>query len=333
MRSEKLISLLLVCLVLQSCFKKDEMIAPHPRGDVKTDTIAMTENYLNQVYFSLDSEKVMSVNVKTLFDLGFECSRTGWHVILNTGDFMKAGDLGAVAFGQPFDTIGLNMRFDKSDGNPDSTAIGQWFTVTGADTVSNGHVYAVSRGLDELGNPLGLYQLIFDSLKNNSYYFRYAPLKGGTISTGIVVKNRNVNYQFFSLKTGLVVPVEPQKQKYDLLFTQYTTMLYTDQGIPYPYLVTGVLSNRFGIEVAVDSTIDFMSITHEKAVTMKFSNALDAIGYDWKYYNFTSGVYTIRPKLNYVIHGVSGFYFKLRFVGFYNKEGLKGYPVMEYQRL
>lgn len=309
------------------------MVAPHPRGDLKTDTISMTENYLYQVYFSLDSGREVRSNIKTLFDLGFECSNAGWHVILNTSDFMKVADMGEVALGQAYDTAGLKMLFDKSDGNPDSNAIGQWFDVSGTDTVSNGHVYAISRGLDELGNPLGLFQVKFDSLKNNTFYFRYAPLRGGAISSGAVSKNPGVNYLYFSLASGSVLPVEPPKETYDLLFTQYTTMLYTDQNIPYPYLVTGVLLNRNSVEVAVDSTADFLAITREKALTMYYSRAMDGIGYDWKYYNFSTGVYTIRPNLSYVIHAVSGNYFKLRFAGYYNKDGLKGYPVIEYQKL
>ena len=130
-----------------------------------------------------------------------------------------------------------------------------------------------------------------------------------------------------------MLPVEPQQQTYDLLFTQYTTMLFTDQGIPYPYLVTGVLLNRSIVEIAVDSTTDFFSITHDLALSVSYTKALDAVGYDWKYYSFKTGVYTIRPKLSYIIHGVSGLYYKLRFVGFYNKDGLKGYPVIEYQQL
>ncbi len=332
-RTAILILFAVLVFSLQSCFKEDEKIAPHPRGNVQTDTVPMTENYLYQVYFSLDSGKIISTNVKTLFDLGFECTPAGWHVILNTSDFMKVADLGKVTFGQPYDTTGVQLLFDKSDGNPDSTAIGQWFTLAGADTISNGHVYAVSRGLDELGNPLGLYQLIFDSLKNNTYYFRYAPLKGGASAPGIVNKNPGVNYMFFSLKTGEMVPSEPPRQKYDLLFSQYTTMLFTNQGIPYPYLVTGVLLNRHLVVTAVDSTADFSSITREKALTLNYTKAMDAIGYDWKYYNFSTGVYTIRPKLNYIIRSISGFYYKLRFVGYYSKEGLKGYPVIEYQQL
>ncbi len=325
--------LLLIAIGFQSCFKEDEMVSPHPRGDIMTDTIPMTVNYLNQVYFSLDSGKVVSANVKTLYDLGFECSQTGWRVILNTGDFMKVADLGKVPFGQTYDTIGLIMLFDKSDGNPDSNAIGQWFEISGADTVSKNHVYALSRGLDELGNPLGLYQVIFDSLRNNMYYFRYAPLSGGTISSGAITKDPEVNYVFFSLKSGSAVPGEPSKDTYDLLFTQYTTMLYTNEGFPYPYLVTGVLLNRYMVVAAVDSIVDFLAITRDIAMTMNYTKALDGIGYDWKYYDDETGNYTILPNLSYVIRGVSGFWFKLRFVDFYNKEGLKGYPVIEYQRL
>jgi hypothetical protein len=333
MRTVSFFLLMLFILALQSCFKEDEIVIPHARGGVLTDTIPMTENYLYQNYFSLDSGKVVSVNVKTIYDLGFECSNTGWHVILNSSDFMKAADLGVVPFGQPYDTTGFKLQFDKSDGDPDSTAIGKWFTINGNDTISNNHVYAVSRGLDEYGNPLGLYQLIIDSLKNSTYYFRYAPLGGGPGFSGKVVKKSAVSYMYFSLKTGAEVSIEPPQQTYDLLFTQYTTLLFTSEGIPYPYLVTGVLLNRHAVIAAVDSSADFLSISRDMAITMTYSRNMDAIGYDWKFYNFTTGVYTIRPNLNYIIRSVSGFYYKLRFVAFYNEDGLKGYPMIEYQQL
>ena len=333
MRTASFFLLPLMSMIFQSCFKKDQMIAPHPRENVLTDTIPMTQNYLHQVYFSLDSAKIVSMNVKTVYDLGFECSRSGWHVILNTSDFMKVADLGSVPFGNPHDTTGLKLSFDKSDGNPDSTAIGRWFTISGQDTLASNHVYAVSRGLDELGNPLGLYQLILDSLKYNTFYFRYAPLKGGPVSSAAVTKNPEVSYIFFSLKSGSVVPVEPPSQTYDLQFTQYTTLLFTSLGFPYPYLVTGVLLNRHKVEAAVDSTLDFSTINREQAMSMTYSKAMDAIGWEWKAYSFSTGVYTIWPNRNYFIHTVSGSYCKLRFIGFYSKDGLKGYPVIEYKIL
>ncbi len=319
---------LLAALALQSCFKKDAQLTAHPRGD----TIAMTENYLYQLYFNLDAGKVISSNVKTASDLGFECSAQGWHIILNTSDFMKVADLGQVTFGQAHDTVGVNWKFDKSDGNPDSVAIGRWFRLSGSDTVSSKHVFVVNRGMDELGNTLGLYQLIVDSLKNGTFYFRYCPLKGGAGQAAAVTRDPRVNYMWFSLKTGTVEHFEPPVTNYDLLFTQYTTMLY-DGTIPYPYLVTGVLTNRSGMEVALDSLDAFPAVTRDIATKLTYSKNLDAIGYNWKYYSFKTGAYTLRTKNCYLIRTVAGVIYKLHFIGFYNLKGEKGYPVIEYERL
>jgi len=325
--------LLVTAIALGSCFKEDEKVPPHARGEVKTDTVPLTENYRYQVWYSLDSGTIVRKEIKTNFDLGFDCRPNGAAIILNTADFMKVIDLGEVPFGKTYDTTGLVMRFDKSDGNPDSTAIDRWYRVEGGDTVSNHHVYAVSRGLDELGNPLGLYQVIFDSLSAGKYYFRFAPLHGGTASSAVVAKDPAVNFTWFSLPLEIPVTGEPPKGSYDLVFGQYTTMLYTDLGQPYPYLVTGVLLNRNGVTAAVDTIHPFLSITRETVQSIPFSAALDRIGYDWKYYNFTTGVYTIRPGLSYIVRTVSGQYFKMRFTAFYNRNGLKGYPVIEYQAL
>ena len=320
--------------VMQSCFKEDQQVPAPIRGDVMTDTIAMTENYRYQVWFRLDSGNVVSTNPRANSDLGFECSKDGWKIILNTADFMKATDLGVVPFGQPQDTTGLKWSFDKSDGNPDSLAIGRWFTTTGNDTISLNHVYILLRGLDENGKDLGVCQVIFDSLKHGTFYFRFTRLQGGTVYNGSVTKDPAVNYLWFSFDgSGSVVHNEPTKENYDLLFTQYTTLLFTDLGEAYPYLVTGVLLNRFRVEVAVDSIHHFTDITFDIAQNLSYSRALDAIGYDWKYYNFDAGSYTVRTGLSYVIRDVRGYLYKLRFIGFYNKQGQKGYPSFEFQRL
>ena len=120
---------------------------------------------------------------------------------------------------------------------------------------------------------------------------------------------------------------------YDLLFTQYSTLLFTSEGAAYPYLVTGVLLNRGLVTAAIDSVTNFSNITMVTAAKMNFSSALDVIGYDWKVFNFTAGVYTVRTGLNYVIKDREGIYYKLRFIGFNNASGTKGYPVFEYQGL
>jgi hypothetical protein len=326
--------LLILSLSFHSCFKKDSEVPRHPRGNVKTDTIEMTENYKYQVYFDLASESMVSMNYRNESDLGFECSSDGWHIILNTGDFMKVADLGIVPFNQAYDTSHRVWKFDKSDGNPDSIAIGQWYSIVHSDTVSNNHIYIINRGLDENGNSLGFIQAVFDSLKNSTYYFRFAPLAGGTVTSASLIKDPSVHYLFFTFSNGGEIKrLEPGMNSYDLLFTQYSTLLFTSEGAAYPYLVTGVLSNRGKVSVAVDSVNSFADITLEMANTMAFSTALDAIGYDWKVFNFTAEVYTVRTGLNYVLKDKEGIYYKLRFIGFNNASGKKGYPVFEYQGL
>ena len=117
-------------LTITSCFKEDEMVQPYDRGDVVVKTIAMTQYYTNQVYFDLEEGEEVSVNNKNEWDLGFEGSGEGWHIILNTSAFMYAANTGITDFEQGIDTTGLQWKFDKSDGDLDSTAIGTWFALS-----------------------------------------------------------------------------------------------------------------------------------------------------------------------------------------------------------
>lgn len=327
-----LLILPLIAASLQSCFKKDKEIPAPVKGNVITDTIPMTDTYLYQVYFSLEAGNQVSSNTRTSSDLAFECSAEGYRIILNTSDFMRIADMGVREIGQAVDTAGAHWKFDKSDGNPDSTATGKWFTLAGSDTLSNGHIWALDLGKDQLGNVLGMRQIRFDSLKLGIYYFSYCGIQGGAISRGSVRKDSTVNYLYFNLRTGTVQNFEPFKQAWDLLFTQYTTLLFTDEGDPYPYLVTGVLSNRNGIQVSLDTTDSFSSMDLANARTRSYSAAMDAVGYDWKKYDFDAGSYTVRPGWFYLIRS-RGYYYKLRFTGYYNNKGEKGFPVIEFQRL
>lgn len=323
-----------ITFAITSCFKEDEKVQLHLSGNITTDTIVLAQNYKYQVYYDLSSNAKAAENLRTAWDLAFECKTIGTHILLNSACFMKAADCGSVAFAQPIDTTGLQWKFDKSDGNPDSTALLQWININNSDTLYPGHVYAIDRGLDENGVKLGIRQIVFDGVKQGRYSFRWANIDGSAATSAEVLKDSTLNYIHYSFQNGggLQAP-EPVKTQWDLLFTQYSTVLFTTEGAPYPYLVTGVVINRSGVQVAVDSTIAFSAINFESANNMSFSNALDVIGYDWKYYNFTTGSYTVSYNRNYVIKDEEGFYYKFRFTGFYNALGQKGYPVFEYQQL
>jgi hypothetical protein len=323
-----------IAFALTSCFKEDERVQPHQSGSVTTDTIVLTQNYKYQVYFDLSSNSKVASNPRTDWDLAFECKNGGVHIRLNSSCFMKAADCGLIPFAQAIDTAGMRWKFDRSDGNPDSTALLHWINVNGNDTLYSGHVYAIDRGLDENGVGRGLKQVVFDGYKQGIYLFRWANIDGTDVNSANVETDTTLNFMHYSFNNGGSMQAqEPAKTQWDLLFTQYSTTLFTDAGDPYPYLVTGVQINQNSLQVAVDSTISFSEITFEKALVMSYSNALDVIGYDWKYYSFDAGSYTVRDKLNYVIKDPEGFYYKLRFTGFYNELGQKGYPVFEFQQL
>jgi hypothetical protein len=83
--------------------------------------------------------------------------------------------------------------------------------------------------------------------------------------------------------------------------------------------------------------MDFQSINRDAVQSLEFTTIQDEIGYDWKDVtgDVTSGniSYVIIEGLNYIIRDQEGFYYKLRFISFYNNEGEKGYPTFEYQKL
>ena len=64
----------------------------------------------------------------------------------------------------------------------------------------------------------------------------------------------------YSFKEMLQMQIEPNFDNWDLIFTQYTTMLYTTDGLAYPYLVTGVMQKYDMISVALDTTLVFSDI-------------------------------------------------------------------------
>ncbi len=315
-----------------SCFKEDERM---PASELQTSTIEMNQYYQYQAYFDLVKGEVVAQNDKNDWDLGFECADSAWHIILNTSEFMVAGNTGMKDLSVVSDTTGLKWKFDKSDGNPDSTAIGKWLIINGADTTYTNDVYVINRGYDHLGNLRGLKKIIFMKADFSGFTFKYSDMNGNNPTEFRITKREGLNYTQFSFENGgQQVDFEPMSDSWNLFFTQYTTLLFTNEGDPYPYLVTGVLLNYGKEEVAVDTVQNFENIDLSYASSLTYSKAEDAIGYDWKALkgdvNSGNVYYEIVKGRTYLIRDESGIYFKLRFVSFYNNVGDKGYPSFEY---
>ncbi len=330
----------ILLLAFSSCFKEDDPIEPHEKGDLEEIVIPLTQYYTTQVYFNLSTGEQVSNNVKSEFDLSFSSTNNGYSIRLNSASFMAAALTEYSDLQQPLDTTGLQWKFDNPDGNPDSTALNGWISFDNQDTSYINKVWVINRGINTAGFAIGLKKAIFTKLSNGKYHFSFSNMDNSALQEVFVEKNEGYNYVQFSFDDGgLVKQLEPKSDNWDLLFTQYTSMVSTlDGSSTYPYLVTGTLINPKGTSVAFDSTLVFTDIVLEDIIGLEFSTDQDAIGYEWKELVGDVGggdfYYKTFDYYNYIIRSQEGIIYKLHFTGFYDKDtGEKGYPTFEYQPL
>ncbi|NJO69029.1 MAG: hypothetical protein HC830_06840 [Bacteroidetes bacterium] len=83
------------------------------------------------------------------------------------------------------------------------------------------------------------------------------------------------------------------------------TTLYTDNGIPTPYVVRGVYLNPSGVAAMLDTVVGFSSVTSQNIVNSKMSSIQDKIGYDWKSVEINQSAntarYAVRRNYTYII--------------------------------
>lgn len=203
---------------------------------------------------------------------------------------------------------------------------------TGEDsTWSHQYVYLVDRGVDQEGSSLGQKKVQFD-IRGEAFQMRFANPDNSGDTTVLILRDPAMDQVYYSFDEGMM-DIAPLPDQWSLLFTRYTTMLVTDEGEDYPYLVVGVLLNPNEVGAALDTIHDFMDMTADDITDLEYTSRADVVGYEWKYYDFDAGVYTIVPDMNYVIRDRDGYFYKLRFVDFYSDEGVKGYPSFEFVRL
>lgn len=323
MNKHCIFSFIAVFLILHSCKKGELPITPHNPGAVTTHTVDMDANYKWQIYFDLSTNRVVGQNIKTSWDLGFESSENGFHILLNTAKAMYAQNKFTTDFASVTDTIGfsLNKKWDVPSGNPDSTAIGDWR--------STNHVYIIDRGYSETGIHQGFKKIVFQHVSTHDYTIRFSNLNGTDDITITIEKDSTYNMQYLSLnESGNIVQVEPPKKNWDICFTQYLHVFHEPLE---PYLVTGCLLNRYKTKAILKAGYQFDQIDYEVAITSILSNHLNSIGYAWK--SFVSGAYIVDASMNYILLDQEGHYYKLHFIDFYNASGVKGNPKWEFQLL
>ncbi len=321
MNIRQCIFLSFVGLLLTGCFQEELPIDPQDRGGVVNASVVLQPDYRDQVWYSLEEERIVSVNPKTDWELGFLCADSTYGIILNSSLAMGAANTGNPDFKAVSSDEGLDFFPDHSAGHPDSMALRD---------ILDGTVYIIDRGFNPSGASRGKVKFQLLSAENDRYTFQYAALSGENEHTITLEKDDRFNFLAWSLQSHEAKEIEPEKTSYDLCFTQYTHVFYS----PYiPYLVTGVIQNRRQTLVAEDTLHLFEDMAEADLEGLSWSRDLDVIGYDWKYFDFNRGSFTVNPEDLFIIRNSTGYTFKLRFLDFYDESGNKGSPMFDFQRL
>lgn len=306
--------------VLGACFKK-EIPVEKPTSGAITAQIELGGDYANQIYYDLETNSIIRQNNREIWDLAFEAGDNGFHILLNESRIMSAALSNETDIAALTSDAGLSYHWDFHTGNLDSTAIGDW--------QSSGKVYVIDLGTSLTGSNLGKKKLKVLSVSNTEYQIEFADLNSTSIQTFTIPKSTTAGFTYFSMTgSGSLKDIEPDKGTWDLIFTAYCHVF--DEHTPYS--VVGVLSNRFGVKVQ-EVSIPFADLKYADVVESDFEERVNVIGYDWKTYDFDNGTYVVNSNRTFIVKTVLGRYYKMRFVDYYDENGIKGAPKFELQEL
>lgn len=320
-RLRNMLCITLMLMSLSGCIREELPVPAFDRGDAQQYRVNMGADYQHQIWFRLSDGEIVSQNERLAWDLAFDCREDSLWIYLNSALVMQAARTGKKNLDGVSTQIGLKFRPDHSSGILDSNAIGKWW--------EHGEVIVIDRGYNVQGQQLGFIKMRVIHADSYKYEIEYSRLNGQNYQKVEIARNASLNRVMFDLDSAKQVNIEPQNSDWDLLFSSYTHQFYD----PFlAYLVTGVIIHPEA-EVAIERERSFNEISFTDLEKYSFSKAADAIGYEWKEYDFDSGLFKIFPEMIYIIRDKRGFYYKLYFTDFYDEGGQKGHPTFIYQKL
>ncbi|MCS6790857.1 MAG: HmuY family protein [Bacteroidia bacterium] len=120
----------------------------------------------------------------------------------------------------------------------------------------------------------------------------------------------------------------------EIILTRYIHPFYDQPEEFRWYPVLGALCGE-GVEVAVvrSNQVPYDQMDYNKARSLTYTSKRNAIGYEWKRYDFGTGTYQIDFSRYFVIRRGTLTYYKFRFLDFYDNQGRKGTVKLEYEPL
>ncbi len=318
-RNNQTFASLIFAILLSSCLK-ERPVPVQESGGTQTVQIEVGEFYRNQVFYDLEQSKVVEIKDKDVWDVALNCSDTSNHLILNSAKIMGVVFLANEDLSTPISTSGINWTYESSQGFYTHSPLYDWHTKQG--------IFVINAGMNYLGQHQGYFKIKPELIPEG---VRILWVKNGQTTINEIVLNKDdaYNYIAFSFLTNNVVKSEPEKSTWDLKFSVYTHV-FEDHT---PYSVVGVLLNTHLVKGVDASSHTYEAISLVSAESENLSEELDVIGYDWKEYSFDQSLYIVNSTMSYIIQSRNAYYFKMRFIDFYNEMGIKGYPTFEMEGL
>jgi hypothetical protein len=309
----KFIFIATALLLVIACEK--EKNSDSSNGSFTTKTVSMGSNSINDVYYSLATGEVASLN-RSDWDIAFSIPLQSATILINEGagvELYTVGDTNAWDLIDDNTITGLSPSFnDESDWSKGAFNI----YATGFPNYGWGTYHAGNPDHNVGGDSLYVIKLSDGSFKkfmvraklgaNSLNIFRWADLNGeneiiGSVGTaGYVDKKHFIHY---SLVNNQLVEAEPDMTEWDLLFTRYSIKIPVGPSQFMDYPVMGVFSNP-DVLVASVTGKDPENVTYSDAST--FSERPDAIGHDWKVSDPVTHEISLADSTSYLIESVDG---------------------------
>jgi hypothetical protein len=315
-------------------------------------------NQPNQVYLDLSTGKSESIN-REAWDFGFSTG-SDFRVVINGSLKMAVKKLATsdITLSQVSDATvavgaGTNPSSNGYVDNPTGVLTGAGAGIGTAiaevsATDADNKVYlvnlgfAVSTAIPNVGSAIvdgdsRGWKKVRILRSGNGYKIQYADLTSTTFTEKTISKDAAFNFSFFSLTSGNIVTVEPEKAKWDLNFTVFTN--YFNSGgtdVTYGY-ADFITSNAKGgtqvYQVLVADGGSYADFTKIKVVEASFAvSATDQriIGSSWRSGGGPGSLPSIKTDRFYVVKDASGNYYKVKFLAMTNDAGVRGYSTLEY---
>jgi len=312
-------------LVFTACEKEEKpYVLPAP-GDAVVQQVSMGTDYSKVIFYDLNKE-TFTIEELADWDIALESSADGYRALINGGAAVQVAAMGDTSFDALYNVDNADWKWDPPSFNLDSTAIGAW---SDSLLTPSREVYLLDRSVNSKFEQYKKLQMI--EVTDTYYLIRTASLDGSNDQVIRVNKDPNVSFVYVHLEKGALPKYEPRKDEWDFMFTRYR-YVYFDMTPIIPYEVNGVILNASKVS-ATETRMPFDSVSLEEAMKLNFTERRDFIGFDWKKYDFDKEAYITDIKRVLIIRSHTGIYFKLRFIDFYDLDGVKGAPTFEFQRL